>query len=256
MRRIGDLASLVPCGIASPLPMWVDTDSSRSCIDVDVRRVDGADVDQQPAGLGDRRRRGCVAVRRARRTIASEHVRRRRSRRLVRRSRCRRRRTVSISSTISSYRGLPMKLSTETWIGRPGPLLGSVGEVLVADDDVVGRRSRLAIDLLTTVTSRARRRGSSFAAPTHPSRTNPCRRRRRRRCRDLAWLPTADRAPTRRSTPCPSCPPCSPVAPVEVAVVGVCPVFSSNAATRTRPGRHRRPPTVMPTKSARPGSAS
>ena len=33
VRRIADLASLVPCGMARPLPMNVETEVSRSCID-------------------------------------------------------------------------------------------------------------------------------------------------------------------------------------------------------------------------------
>ena len=54
------MASLVPCGMASSLPMYVDTDFSRSCIASTYAGLDGAAGDQELARLGDRVvARGC-----------------------------------------------------------------------------------------------------------------------------------------------------------------------------------------------------
>ena len=132
--------------------MWVDTDCLPLVHRVDVRRVDGAGRDQQLAGLGDRLVPGARRAGEHDR-LAREHVAAEPGRAAPRPERRRAAAFVwSSSSTISSYRGLPMKLSTETWTADGVRCLRPVGQVLVGDHQVESS-VRLAIALLTTVTS-------------------------------------------------------------------------------------------------------
>ena len=109
------MASLVPCGIASPLPMNVETDFSRSCMEATYDwSTAPASTSSWPASSMAASRSAAVPPSTI--ELGAQHVALDTVAASSATAAPRRPGPASISSTISSYLGLPMKLSTDTWI--------------------------------------------------------------------------------------------------------------------------------------------